>query len=166
MSNALRSQFSSIAWGGAAPTTQPLTAAVIATAAAATTTVWQPLEEAVEIKPSGQKVDEIDVTHLQSLAKEFVLGLEDSGSVAVTMNFTGGKGQQQMFVEKANKTLSLYQIILGAQLAQPATFSFCAYCVSAETPDAKVNGKLELACTLRISGPVSIVWGSLANPTV
>jgi Lambda phage tail tube protein, TTP len=164
MSHALRSQNSTIAWGGAAPTADPLTASAIATAASSAT--WGVLEEAVEIKPSGQKVDEIDVTHLQSLAKEFVLGLEDSGSVDVTMNFTGGKYQQQMFVEKANKTLSIYQIVLGAQLTQPASFTFCAYCVKAETPDAKVNGKIELSVSLRISGPVSIGWGSLANPTI
>ena len=163
MSHALRSQNSTIAWGGPAPTVDPLTTTAITTAAG--TATWGVMEEAVEIKPSGQKVDEIDVTHLQSLAKEFVLGLEDSGSIDITMNFTGGKYQQQIFVEKANKTLSLYQITLGAQLQTPATFSFCAYCVKAETPDAKVNGKIELTDTLRISGPVAISWGSLANPT-
>ena len=163
MSRALRSQNSTIAWGGAAPVVDPLTGTAIATAAG--TATWATLEEAVEIKPSGQKVDEIDVTHLQSLAKEFVLGLEDSGSIDITMNFTGGKTQQQMFVEKANKSLSLYQITLGAQLQQPASFTFCAYCSKAEIPDAKVNGKIDLAVTLRISGPVAIGWGSLANPT-
>lgn len=160
MSRALRSQNSTIAWGGAAPVADPLTTAVIATAA--TDATWVTFEEATEIKPSGQKVDEIDVTHLQSSAKEFVLGLEDSGSIDVTMNFTGGPQQQQMFLEKANKTLSLYQITLGAQLSQPATFTFCGYCTKAETPDAKVNGKIELELSLRISGPVSIHWGSLA----
>jgi hypothetical protein len=163
MSYALRSQNSSIAWGGLAPAIDPLTTAAITTAAG--TASWGGFEEAVEIKPSGQKVDEIDVTHLQSLAKEFILGLEDSGSVDVTMNFTGGKIQQQMFVEKANKTLSLYQITLGAQLQTPATFVFCAFCVKADTPDAKVNGKIDLTVSLRISGPVAINWGSLANPT-
>ena len=163
MSHALRSQNSTIAWGGPAPVVDPLTTTAITTAAG--TTTWGTLEEAVEIKPSGQKVDEIDVTHLQSLAKEFVLGLEDSGSIDITMNFTGGKNQQQMFVEKANKSLSLYQITLGMQLQQPATFTFCAYCVKAEIPDAKVNGKIELSASLRISGPVAIGWGCSNCPT-
>lgn len=47
-----------------------------------------------------------------------------------------------MFVEKANKSLSLYQITLGMQLH-----------------------KIELSASLRISGPVAIGWGSLANPS-
>ena len=164
MSNALRSQNSTIAWGGEATPASPLTVASI-TAAAAAITTWNQIEECTDIKPSGQKVDEIDVTHLQSLAKEFVLGLEDSGSIDITSNFFGGKYQQQLFTEKANKSLSIYQYTIGAQLANPITFTFYAYVVKCESPDAKVNGKIELSATLRISGPVAVNWGSQASIT-
>lgn len=164
MSRALRSQNSTIAWGGQATPATPLTLASLVSAAAAVN-AWKQIEEATEIKPSGQKVDEIDVTHLQSIAKEFTLGLEDSGSIDITANFFGGKYQQQLLTEKASKTLSLYQYTIGAELAIPITYSFYAYVVKAELPDAKVNGKLELSATLRISGPVAVNFGSEIGET-
>lgn len=159
MSNALRSQKSTIAWGGAAPAGAATKAAIIAAASAAT---FNFIDEATEIKPSNQKVTEIDVSSLDSDAKEFVLGLEDSGQVDVTANFTGSEEQQQLFTEKANKSLSLYQITIGQQLSTPIKFSFYGYVVKAELPDAKIDGKIELQATIRISGPVAINWGSLA----
>ena len=166
MSHALRSQNSTLAWGGAATLADPLTPAIVAAAAAAVpTATWLAIEECTDIKPSGQKVDEIDVTHLLSAAKEFVLGLEDSGSIDITANFVGGKGQQQLYTEKLNKTLSVYQYTVGTSLAQPITFSFYGYVVKCETPDAKVNGKLDMSATIRISGPVSVNWGSQASVT-
>jgi len=163
MSNAIRSDGTTIAFGGSFTKTDPLTAAAITTAAAAIST-WDAFEEVTEIKPSGQKVDEIDVTHLAFASKEFVLGLEDSGMIDVTMNFTGATAQQAVLTAKTAKTLALYKISLGAnQLTNPATYTFAAYVTKAEIPDAKVNGKIELNVTLRITGPVVLALGSLTS---
>lgn len=165
MSHALKSQNSTIAYGGAGPVDTSiagLTAALAVTGEGAPSFVI--VEEATDIKPSGQKVDEIDVTHLLSAAKEFLMGLEDSGSIDITGNFTGGTGQQNLLTQKASKALGLYQYTLGAQLTTPITVTFAAYVVKFETPDSKVNGKLDLSATLRISGQILISWGSLVTP--
>ena len=67
MSNALRSQGSSIIkWGGAAPKTAATLASIAAAATAVTT--WKEVDEVAEIKHSGQKVTEIDITHLKSVS--------------------------------------------------------------------------------------------------
>ena len=129
-------------------------------------TTWLDVDEASEIKQSGQKVTEIDVTHLMSGAKEFMLGIEDSGTIDLTGNWTGSTAQQQLMADKNSKQLSIYQVQIGAGvLTNPVTFSFYAYVVEFMIPDVKVDGKVDLQAKLRISGPVAIDYGSLTNPT-
>ncbi len=149
-SQALRSQGSSISYGG-----------LIGASAS-----WQAVEEVEDIKRSGQKVSEIDVTNLQSAAKEFVLGLKDEGTVDISANFTAGIVQQLLFARYDDSQAAQYQITIGAALTTPVTFTFNAYVTKCAIDDAKVDAKIALSATLRITGGVTINYGSLSSQTV
>jgi len=120
-------------------------------------------EEASNIKFGGITVSAIDVTHLQSLAKEFIPGLRDSGSCDVSCNFINGPVQQLMRIDQNNGTVSPYQVVIPTYTVGPAgtpiaatpiTFSFLAFLTKFAGPDAKVDGKLEIMMTMKITGAI------------
>ena len=74
MSNALRAQGTQIQHGIA--------------------TVFSSVEECNDIKIGGISISSIDVTHLQSTAKEFIPGLADNGTVDIMANFINGTVQK------------------------------------------------------------------------
>src|SRR4051794_17767416 len=54
------------------------------------------IAEVTSIKHSGAKFDEVDVTNMESSAKEFQLAMKDSGNLQFTLNFINDATQQSL----------------------------------------------------------------------
>ena len=96
---------------------------------------------------------EIDVTHMQSTAKEFRMGLQDYGTWQMDVNYlTGDAGQTAMRAAKASRVLTNFR----ATLSDDTVVTFSGYVGSAPISggvDAKIDGSF----TIRISGDVLVV---------
>ena len=98
----------------------------------------------------GGSPTEIDVSDLDSVAKEFLMGLMDAGEVSVTLNLdTGDTQQTAMRTARANGTLTNFELDLTD--SGPTTISFAAY-VKTFGISVGVDDKITLECALRISG--------------
>lgn len=97
------------------------------------------------------QASEIDVTHLQSTAKEFRMGLQDWGSFNCDVNFlSDDPGQTAVRAAKASRDLTPFRVTLS----DGKTILFNAFVTSAPISggvDAKVDGSFNL----RISGDVT-----------
>lgn len=119
------------------------------------TPTYSEVEEVTDIKLSGGTVPQIDVTHLMSTSKEYLAGLKDNGTVDVTCNFTNGTVQQAVRADFDNGTISPWQVALdGADT--PIIVSFNAFVTKLEGPDAKVDSKLEMTFSLKLTGDITI----------
>lgn len=94
---------------------------------------------------------EIDVTHLQSTAKEFLMGLQDFGNFSLEVNYlSADPGQQAMRAGKQSRDIQDFRLTFsdGSQV------TFQGYVTSAPVSggvDAKVDGSF----TIRITGDVT-----------
>lgn len=113
------------------------------------------VEEVTDIKLSGGSVPQIDVTHLMSTAKEFLPGLLDNGTVDVTCNFVNGTVQQQVRSDFVAGTVSAWSIVLGGATT-PITVSFNAFVTKCEGPILKVDSKVDMTFSLKLTGDITI----------
>ena len=94
---------------------------------------------------------EIDVTHLQSTAKEFIMGLQDFGQFQVDVNYLpDDPGQAEARAAKASRTIKDFL----ATFSDSTTAAFSGYVLSAPISggvDAKVDGSF----VIRITGDVT-----------
>ena len=94
---------------------------------------------------------EIDVTHLQSAAKEFLMGLQDYGSFSLETSYLPeDAGQVELRAAKADRVKRTFR----ATFSDGATAVFDAFVLSAPISggvDAKVDGSFQL----RITGGVT-----------
>lgn len=94
---------------------------------------------------------EIDVTHLGSTAKEWLMGLQDFGSFNIDVNYLNADaGQDLLRTAKGNRDLHYFK----ATFSDASTATFSGYVLSAPISggvDAKVDGNF----TIRISGDVT-----------
>jgi hypothetical protein len=98
------------------------------------------------------QASEIDVTHLQSTAKEFRLGLVDEGGFSFEMNqINSDAGQTALRASRDAGTIKQY--VLTFPNAETATFS--AFAKGVPTAGG-VDGIVTSSVSLRISG--SVVW--------
>jgi hypothetical protein len=106
--------------------------------------------------PSGQ-AGTIDVTHLGSTAKEFMMGLRDEGEVSLDINFVPGDGGQvRLRTDRANRSLKKCVIKLNDNATDAATtkLTFDAYCIGL-TAQGSVDNALKGTATIKISGAVT-----------
>lgn len=102
--------------------------------------------------PSGSAA-EIDVTNLDSTAREFRLGLPDEGSVNVTFAYDPDDTYQEVLRSiRAARTSRNFKIELAD--SPPTTFSFVAYCTEFSL-DTSVDEVVLVTATLRITGSVT-----------
>jgi hypothetical protein len=135
--------------------TAPGGAASVVGSYTATTATYAQLEESNDIKLGGVSVSAIDVTHLLSTAKEFIAGLKDNGSCDYTCNFINGTVQETMRQDCNNGVTSPYQIVIPNG-ATTITMSFSAFHTKFDGPEAKVDGKLEIMGSLKITGDITL----------
>jgi len=138
-----------------ATATAPGGPATVMGAYTAQSVAYSTLEEASDIKLGGVSVSSIDVTHLLSTSKEFIAGLKDNGTCDVSCNFTNGAVQTLMRNDMNTGTTSPYRIQIPSG-AQTITFSFSSFLTKYAGPDAKVDGKLEIQMTMKITGDITI----------
>ena len=112
------------------------------------------VEEANDIKLGGVSIGTIDVTNLQSVAKEFIAALKDSGSCDIAANFINGAVQTLMRNDCNGGITSPYQIVIPAGLTN-ITMAFSGFLTKYAGPDIKVDGKLEIQMTIKITGPIT-----------
>lgn len=97
------------------------------------------------------QASEIDTTHLQSTAKEFLMGLQDWGGFNVDTNYlSSDSGQDLMRAAKASRAIQNFKVILS----DLNYFTFRGFVLAAPIQggvDAKVAGNF----SVRISGDVT-----------
>lgn len=94
---------------------------------------------------------EIDVTTLQSTAKEYLMGLQDFGSFSIETNFlSADSGQDKMRAAKDSREVQDFKITFSD--ASIATFQ--GYVTSAPVSGA-VDGKVDGSFAIRITGDVT-----------
>jgi hypothetical protein len=118
-------------------------------------TAFSDVEEANDIKLGGVSVSAIDVTHLQSTSKEFLAGLKDNGSCDVTCNFVNGTVQEAMRQDCNDGVTSPYKIII-VHGTTTITFAFSGFLTKYDGPEAKVDGKLEIMMSIKITGDITM----------
>ena len=118
--------------------------------------VFSALEETSDIKLGGVSVSSIDVTHLASTSKEFIAGLKDNGTCDVSCNFTNGVVQTAMRTDMNAGTTSPYKITVAGPGATTTTFAFNGFITKYAGPDAKVDGKMGIQITIKITGDITI----------
>lgn len=107
-----------------------------------------------DIKGFQGQPSEIDTTNLQSLAKEFVLGLQDFGTVDVTLFLASGSsdaGQAMLRTLKQNQTLWPFSL----QLSDGTVAAFTAYVKQFGFEGVKPEGAVSVPCVLRCSNAPS-----------
>lgn len=113
--------------------------------------------DVVSITGPDGSATEIDVTALDSAAKEFLMGLPDEGTVQLELIWggeTGNAEQVALRTARANQTSNTYQIRLTD--SPRSTYQFTAY-VTGWSLSAGVDDAVKCNVTLRITGAVSSV---------
>ena len=99
------------------------------------------------------EASEIDVTHLLSTAKEYLLGLQDFGNVAMTLFLTSpaDTGQTRLRALKASATAEAFSITLpSGQVA-----AFMAFVKSFPFSQISPDAALQASPSLRVTGEPS-----------
>ena len=120
-------------------------------AATATPVEWTEIGEATDFSGPDGTANEIDTTHLQSTAKEFLMGLPDEGNISLSMNWAPtDTGQIAAKAARKARTEKDFKITYS----DDSTATFKAYVLglsSGAGVDSKVNGSM----TLRITDEVT-----------
>jgi len=98
------------------------------------------------------KSSEIDVTHLESTAKEVRAGLMDNGSLSINIDRdTSDAGQQALLAAQVSGAVKNFKLTLPN-----AVVGSFAGIVTQFSLSGKVDDVLKTPCTIRISG--SVTW--------
>jgi len=118
-----------------------------------TPAAWTQINQIKDIKPAGAQASKIDVTDLNSAAKEFETGLIDNGSVAMTyFELVSDPGQQAALAAFIASTVSNFKVTLTGG----STRTFSGVVLKFGTlPDASVDGVQTGTFEIQISGAVT-----------
>lgn len=119
----------------------------------ATPVTWTQVKEIKGIKPSGSSVTKIDVTDLDSTAKEYLPGLVDNGTFSCDVNILeSDAGQAAVLAAFEGSEEKTYKIVTPAKVR-----TFTAICLKFPTvPDAVVDGVQTGSAEWQISGAVTV----------
>ena len=129
-----------------------------------------------DIGEFGPQADDIDVTNLDSDAKEFLTGLGDNGELTLQINLNASDPVHQKLSDEAGKgTRFAFCVALSDGTAPPTatagpppvltppaasartSFVFLASVKSFRNA-VKTNDAVRVNCTLRISGGITKTW--------
>jgi Lambda phage tail tube protein, TTP len=114
---------------------------------------YAPIGEVVTIEGPGGEATIIDATHLQSTAKEKLIGLPDEGRVTLGVNLVpGDAGQTQMRADRLAATRRNYKITLTDTATTELTFA--AYCMGFSI-SAGIDDKVSANIQLEVTGAVT-----------
>lgn len=104
-------------------------------------------------EPDGEAA-EIDTTHLESTGKEFLMGLNDNGKVAISMNaLTTDTGHEELFTARDAQELRWIKITRSDGKIR----YFKAVVLKMTDVGMEVDGVVPSSATLRISGAITRV---------
>jgi predicted secreted protein len=113
--------------------------------------VFTDVGEVVSFSGLDGSASEIDVTSLESTAKEFLMGLQDWGGFKVDCNYLASDdGQEALRAAKASREIQNFKLTLS----DDSTASFSGYVLSASL-DGGVDSKIATSFDIRISGDVT-----------
>jgi hypothetical protein len=96
---------------------------------------------------------EIDVTHMGSSAKEYLLGLPDNGTMSLEVNaIFGDTGQDSFRTARRDRELRNFRVVLPD--AGSTTFKFKGWAMGSPTSGG-VDQKVASTLSVRITGPVT-----------
>lgn len=105
-----------------------------------------------------EKAKAIDVTNLDSQAKEFINGLMDPGEVSFEGNYVAGDAMQQgLRADLVARVRRNFRILLTDDLVTPTTITFTAVITDFSIKGA-ADDKLSFSCALKISGVPNIAY--------
>lgn len=118
----------------------------------ATPVTFTQVKEVKDFKPSGAQVSKIDVTNLDSTAKEYVAGLVDNGDFSMSVNYVAGDpGQAACKVAFEASLTKTFKIVAP----NADTFTFSAFVMKfPEVPSGAVDGVLMGDMSVQITGAV------------
>jgi len=103
--------------------------------------------------PSGQAAV-LDATHLESTAREKLMGLPDEGQVTFTMNFIPSNAQQvALYNDRKNRTKRNFKIVFSDIGA--AEMAFSAFVLGFNVVGG-VDQLAEASLILEITGPITL----------
>jgi len=117
--------------------------------------VYTTIAEVLRVGPVGSTNPEIDVTNLDSTAKEYIAGLADGNTVEFEMNWVQGNAQQQA-LRTAAASGSTENFRLAWQTSPNTIAQFDLVILNFEMGETSA----EMQITARVSGRISgsIVW--------
>lgn len=119
----------------------------------ATPSTWIQVKELKGIKPSGASASKIDVTDMDSTAKEYRTGLQDNGTFSADIHILeSDPGQAACLAAFNASTVNSYKVTTPSK-----TRTFNASCTKFPTvPDAAVDGVQTGSAEWQISGSVTV----------
>lgn len=93
------------------------------------------------------QADEIDTTHLQSTAKEFLVGLQDFGNVSLKLSLITDTGQAKLRSLKANGSIGTFAITLSDGTIAALQALVKSFTLDEVTANSAVTGNCALRCT-------------------
>lgn len=138
-----------------------------------TSTTIKKILNVADVGEFGPQADDIEVTNLESTAKEFLTGLGDNGEVTLQLNLIptdlmhqllaaqAGSGTRYQFAVCLSEGATDPTVLAGAIVPPAAsvrtTFIFTAS-VKAFRHGIKANDAVRTHCVLRISGAIATTW--------
>jgi len=115
--------------------------------------------EVVDFGGPGGAAGVIDVTHLQSTAKEKMIGVRDEGQLTMTLNYDPtDTGQIGMKADRAARYKNLYDILFHdldkSDSAMPSRADFFGYC-NGFSLNGAADDKVSANAAIEISGAVN-----------
>jgi len=119
----------------------------------ATPNLWTIINEIKAIKPSGASASKIDVTDLNSAAKEYRAGLVDNGTISADVFILeSDPGQAAALAQFIASTVLQYKFVTPAK-----TRTFSATCLKFPTaPDASVDNVQTGSAEWQINGSITV----------
>jgi hypothetical protein len=109
------------------------------------------IAEIVNLGGLDGQAAEIDVTHLQSVAKEWLMGLQDYGTFNVDANYiSGDTGQSLLRAAKASRAVQDFKLTFSDN----ETAIFKGYVLSASL-NLGVDSKVDTSFSIRVTGDVT-----------
>ena len=117
-----------------------------------TPVAWSEISEVVDVNPEDPGATEIPTTHLRSTVKEYLMGLEDSGSYTFSVNwlFTDA-GQEALRAAKTSRLAKNFRVTFS----DDSTATFSAYVQQFSGPSLAVDDKMSGSVVLRLTTAVT-----------
>lgn len=116
----------------------------------AVTPAFTTIAEVLRVGPIGSTTPEVDVTNLDSTAKEYIGGLPDGNSVEFELNWIAGNVQQHALRDGVGTTLD-FEIVWSD--GSEAAFSMVV--LGFERGETTPEGQLTASITGRITGDIT-----------